>query len=169
LEFKIRDIILTILQLFSDEFSELNITISVIQNDKLLNIDYDSMLVSLYYVIENATKYCCPYTDFKIYFSEETNGFSVVFSMVSISIKDNEVASLVVRGYRSETAKKVHQNGNGIGLYRLKKTLSFNDAELHILPRTNPFTKKSGDILYEVNEFRIHFNNQNNWFSHPTP
>ena len=128
-----------------------------------MNIDYDSLFVSLYYLMDNSIKYCCPNTKYKIIFKQEEDDFSILFIMISIKINDQELKKITTRGYRSETAQKLNVEGNGIGMYRILKTLKLNDAELIITPRCNSYTKKSKDIEYEANEFRIRFKNQKDW------
>lgn len=159
----IRSVFISILQLFTEDFDSNRITISLAACDKLLEIDYDSIFVSLYYIFDNAIKYCHPNTTLKIHFSEEKNSFDVSIKMVSIKIDKCEVEKLSTRGYRSQIAKKVNINGQGIGMYRIKKTLEVNKAELHILPNAFNYTKTHKGIDYEGNQVLIKFNGQQDW------
>lgn len=160
----IRSVILSILQIFIDDFEKKNIEVSLDACEKLLKIDYDSLFVSLYYIFDNAVKYCCPSTKFKIIFKEEKGSFDILIIMISIRIEDSEINKLSIRGYRSDYARLLNNNGHGIGMYRIHKTLKLNDAELVIKPRTNDFKRESRGIKYEANEFRIKFNGQQDWF-----
>ncbi|WP_353146264.1 hypothetical protein [Chryseobacterium sp.] len=161
---KIHKVILSILQIFIDDFEKNKITVSLSASEKLLEIDYDSIFVSLYYIFDNALKYCCPNTDFKIILSEEPQSFDIIFKMVSVKIDDNEIDLLTERGYRSKTAKAVNTQGKGIGMYRIMKTLKYNNAELKITPNSFKFNKTTQNIEYQGNEFRVIFKNQNDWF-----
>ena len=162
--FPIRPIILSILQIFIRDFEKHRIEVSLDACEKSLNIDYDSLFVSLYYLMDNSIKYCCPNTKYKIIFKQEGVDFSILFIMISIKISDYDLQNITTRGYRSETAQKLNNEGNGIGMYRILKTLKLNDAELIITPRCNSYTRKSKDVNYEANEFKIKFNNQKDWF-----
>ena len=153
----IRSVFLSILQLFSEDFETNRIEISLAACEKVLEIDYDSIFVSLYYIFDNAVKYCHPNTTLKIHFSEEKNSFDVSIKMVSIKINDYEIESLSKRGYRSIIAKKININGQGIGMYRIKKTLKLNNAEIEIVPRVSDYTKTKGNLIYEHNQFKIIF------------
>ena len=164
MEYSIREIILSILQIFIDDFEDKNITVSLDACEKRINLDHDSLFVSLYYIFDNAVKYCCPKTDFKIIFKEETDGFSILFIMISVRIEDSEIEKLNIKGYRSENVKQLNKEGNGIGMYRILKTLKFNDATLEILPRANIYNREIGGIKYEANQFKIKFVGQQNWF-----
>lgn len=162
-EHSIRPVVLSILQIFISDFDKKNIQVHLGGTEKSLEIDYDSLFVSLYYIFDNAVKYCCPKTDFKIRFSEEKNSFDIIIKMVSIEIKDSEKKLITERGYRSEVAKKMNTKGLGIGMYRIVKTLKFNNAKLEITPKSFDYSKKHNSVNYEGNEFRIIFSGQNDW------
>lgn len=164
MEHSIRAVILSILQIFIDDFDDHKIEVSLDACERRINIDYDSLFVSLFYLLDNSIKYCCPSTKYKIIFKEEANCFSVLFIMISIKIEKNEVEKLNIHGYRSEAAKQLNKDGNGIGMYRIVKTLKLNNAELEITPKINDFTKKIGGIEYEGNQFKIKFEGQQDWF-----
>jgi hypothetical protein len=164
----VRSIILSILQIFIEDFDHLKIEVSLDAGDvsqRRIEVDDDSLFVSLYYLFDNSIKYCCPDTKYKIIFKEEANCFSVLFIMISIKIQKNEVDKLCVNGYRSDLARQVNKDGNGIGMYRILKTLKLNNAELEITPRINQYTKKNGNVEYEGNLFKIKFMGQQNWFN----
>ncbi|WP_234111796.1 hypothetical protein [Chryseobacterium sp. R2A-55] len=161
----IRSVFISILQLFAEDFESNRIEISLAACERVLEIDYDSLFVSLYYIFDNAVKYCHPNTTLKIHFDEEKSSFNVSIKMVSIKINPSEIDSLSLRGYRSDIAKKININGQGIGMYRIKKTLKINNAEISINPNSFKFNKIHKGLEYEGNEFLIKFNGQQkNWF-----
>ncbi|NUM51267.1 MAG: hypothetical protein HUU48_09135 [Flavobacteriales bacterium] len=163
----IRGLVLSILQIFIDDFEKLKIEVSLdagAASERRLEIDDDSLFVSLFYLLENSLKYCCPNTKYKIIFKDEQDYFSILFIMISIRIEDNEVKKLTEYGYRSETAKSINADGKGIGMHRITKTLKLNNAELEITPRINDYTRQNGKVTYEGNQFKIKFNGQQDWF-----
>ena len=162
-EHSIRNVVLSILQIFISDFDKKSINVHLAGTEKILEIDFDSLFVSLYYIFDNAVKYCCPRTDFKIRFSEEKNSFDIIITMVSIEIKESERKLITERNYRSEFAKKINDKGLGIGMYRIIKTLKFNNATLEIKPRAFGVTKEHKGVKFEGNEFRIVFSGQNKW------
>lgn len=161
---KIRNVILSILQIFIEDFDKKNIEVTLSASDKILEVDFDSIFVSLYFIFDNAIKYCCPNTKFKIILSEEKDTFDIIFRMVSIQIQELEKNLLIERGYRSGIARKLNEKGSGIGMFRILKTLKLNNAELEVNPRAFDYSKTLKDVIYEGNEFRIKFKNQNNWY-----
>jgi hypothetical protein len=163
-EYPIRNTVLAILQIFLDDFDSMKITVGMDACDKQLSFDHDALIVSLYYLFDNAIKYCCQNTDFKIIFKEEPDAFSILFIMISARIEDSEVDKLTLRGYRSENVRQINKEGSGIGMYRILKTLKLNDAILEIVPRVNKFTKQVGSVKYEGNLFKIKFPGQQDWF-----
>ena len=162
---KIRYVILSILQIFIEDFDNKKIEVTLSASDKMLEIDFDSIFVSLYFIFDNAIKYCCPNSKFKIILSEEKDSYDIIFRMVSIQIHEIEKNLLTERGYRSGIAKQMNEKGSGIGMFRILKTLKLNNAELEINPRAFDYSKTLRDVIYEGNEFRIKFKNQNNWFN----
>ncbi len=163
----IRSLVLSILQIFIDDFEKKRIEVSLdagATSERRLELDDDSLFVSLFYLLENSLKYCSSNTKYKIIFKEEHSCFSILFIMISIRIENNEVKKLTDYGYRSETARAINAEGKGIGMYRIIKTLKLNNAELEITPRINDYTRQVGRILYECNQFKIKFYGQQNWF-----
>lgn len=164
----IRPLVLSALQIFMQDFEANKIEVSLDASDvsdKTLNVDYDSLFVSLYYILDNAVKYCCSKTRFKIIFVEEETCFSILFKMVSLKIESTEIERLSTRGYRSTAAIELNKKGQGIGMYRIQKTLKLNDAELEIVPRYFDYAAKIKNICYEGNLFKIKFNGQQSWFA----
>lgn len=164
IDYPIREMVLSILQIFMEDFEERNITVSLDACERRISLDYDSLFVSFYYILDNAIKYCCPRTDFKIIFKEEEDCFAILIIMISVRIEEHEIKKLHSKGYRSDNIKSLNKEGNGIGMYRILKTLKFNNAELEITPRINNFTRKVDDVNYEANQFKIKFVGQQDWF-----
>lgn len=163
----IRGLVLSILQIFIDDFEAKKIEVSLDAgeaSERRFEMDDDSLFVSLFYILENSLKYCCPNTKYKIIFKEESNCFSILFIMVSIRIENNEIEKLTQHGYRGKSAIEINAEGKGIGMYRITKTLKLNGAELEITPRINEYTKKIGNVVYEGNQFKIKFHGKQDWF-----
>jgi K+-sensing histidine kinase KdpD len=163
-KYSIHKVILSVLQIFIADFEKKNITIQLDASDKQLEIEFDSLFVSLFYIFENAIKYCHPRTSFKVIFKEESTFFSICFEMISIKIEKHEIDKITLRGYRSEIAKKMNNEGSGIGMYRIIKTLQLNNCELEIIPKFNTYSQIYKGIQYEGNLFKIKFIGQQNWF-----
>jgi hypothetical protein len=157
IEYSIREIILSILQIFIEDFEAKKIQVSVDSNFTRLFVDYDILFVSLYYILDNAVKYCSNKTKFKIIFKEDGNDFFVLFDMVSLRIEDFEVGKLCQKKFRAQSAKLLTDEGKGIGMNRVLKTLKLNNAEILIKPRVTEYSKTSGKLNYEHNQFILKF------------
>ena len=158
IEYSIRNAILSILQIFIDDFENKKIQVTVDSNFTRLYVDYDILFVSLYYIFDNAVKYCSENTKFKVLFKEKKeNLFLVIFDMVSLRIEENEVEKLCVKKFRAQSAEKLTDAGKGIGMHRVLKTLKLNNAELEIIPRVTPTFKQKNDLKFEHNQFILKF------------
>jgi hypothetical protein len=158
LEYSVRDIILSVLQIFIEDFDEKKITVYVDYNQRRIHIDYEILFVSLFYLFENAVKYCCSHSDFKVIFKEEQNNYIVIFEMMSLRIEDEEVEKLCDKKFRAKSAIALTSNGKGIGMSRILKTLKLNSGELEIVPRITGKSKTRNNLQYELNQFKIKFN-----------
>jgi hypothetical protein len=160
----IKQITLSVLQIFIEDFEGLKITVSVDSTTKMLNVDYDTLFVSLYYLLENAVKYSLRGSKFGIIFKEEPTCFSIIFKMISARIEEHEKNKLCTKNFRAASAILLTNEGKGIGMSRILKTLKMNDAEIEIFPRVTDYQKSANGILYEHNEFKIKFPGQQDWF-----
>ncbi len=166
INYSVRMIILSIMQIFSDDFDKKNIEISLDASpisERRIDIDDDALFVSLFYLFENSLKYCCNNTKYVIFFSEDTDTFSVSFKMISVKINEDEIDKLLEYGYRSNNVKQLNIEGKGIGMFRIVKTLEANNAILKITPRCSTYTKDVGGTIYEANTFTIIFKDQKQW------
>lgn len=165
IEAPIRKVVLSALQIFISDFEEKNIDIHISASSKILSFDNDIFFVSLYYLLENAVKYSAKKTKLKIHFNEEESHFAIEFNMISIPISEEDKIKICNKGYRSKAAKIIDEKGQGLGMYRILKTLKMNDAQLEIIPRASNFNKEISGITYEHNQFIIKFPGQQNWFA----
>ncbi len=158
IEFSIRNVILSILQIFIEDFEKRKIQVTVDACAKRLHIDYDILFVSLYYIFDNALKYCSENSSFKVIFKEKSeNLFLVIFEMLSLRIEDNEINKICQKKFRAESAKLLTDEGKGIGMNRVLKTLKLNNAELEIIPRITTTSKTKNNLVFEHNQFIIKF------------
>jgi hypothetical protein len=157
LELSIKEIILSILQVFIQEFEQRNIIVSIDNNEKRFHVDFEILFVSLFYILENAIKYCCSNSNFKILLKEEHNRFNVIFDMLSLRIEDEEVSKICQKKFRAKSAIELTEDGKGIGMSRVLKTLKLNNAEIEIVPRVTNYTKVKNNLVYEHNQFILKF------------
>lgn len=154
----IRKVIFNLLYIFFPDFTDQFIYINVQENYDRLNIDYESMHVAFYHLIENATKYTMPHSTIEITFSKKTGEYSIDFKMLSLKIENDEKVKILEENYSGTQAKKAGKSGNGIGLHLVNRILQMNGAKLIVLNNVEPkFARFVSGIPYEMNIFRISF------------
>ncbi len=157
LEYSVREAILSILQIFIEDFEDKKIIVSVETDEKRIYIDYEILFVSLFYIFENAVKYCCFNSKFKIIFKQEQNKYAVIFDMLSLRIEDHEIPFICQKKFRAKSAILLSSNGQGIGMSRVLKTLKLNNAELEIKPRVSDYSRVKNDFSYDHNQLILKF------------
>lgn len=159
----IRKAILSIIQIFLKDFKNKEITISLDACNMQIYGEIESLTVSFFFIIENAIKYCLRGKTLKIRFDNDTDGFCVIFDMISTQILPEEINKICELGYRGKSAEKIGEPGMGIGMNRVLKTLDLNDAILEIVPKVDEYSKINGGVTYEHNVFKVKFLGQKQW------
>lgn len=154
----IRKVVLNVLHIFFQDFTDKDVHVRVEDFNDKLQIDYESVHVALYHLIDNATKYIHPGSQLYVNFKVIQNTVTLQFKMVSLEIKDFELKKILNEGYSGDYAKKSGNSGDGIGMSIITKLLALNNAELHIHKDVNPSKRVSENGLnYQVNSFDVLF------------
>lgn len=120
----VRDIIMLTLHRFFYDFNQKDVYVNVEDNYDKVYLNYESFSCSLYYVIENATKYVKPESEMEIKFLENTYEYCIFINMESHYLSEKDRQHIFDEGYSGEIAKENHQNGHGLGMFRARKLLS---------------------------------------------
>jgi K+-sensing histidine kinase KdpD len=121
-------------------------------------LDFETIRVALYHLIDNTSKYILPDTQLRIKFSAGEHKFIVSFEMISMEIKEHELEDIFNEGISGENAKKVKKNGDGLGLPIIKTILKLHHTNLKIFPNLQPsFNSKYDGVNYVRNLFEITF------------
>lgn len=158
IETDLRSFILQVLQIFIDDFDKRQITVSIEANSSRLFFDTELLFVSLFYILDNSTKYCIGNSSLKIIFKEDGDYLDVIFDMISTKIEENELNKIFDNNFRCDMAKKLTSNGEGIGMYRIKKTLNLNNIDISIKPNVSDLIKTKNGISYHHNQILLKFN-----------
>lgn len=152
----IHKVVLNVLHLFFIDFSDNYIDIIVSASTERVYLDYESLHVALYHIIENASKYICPSSKLHISFKRTGPNLTVVFDMVSLKIEDADIEKIFEEGYSGINAIAAEKAGNGIGMNIIIRVLKLNGASLRIRRNVYPsFAKNIDGIPYENNYFEI--------------
>lgn len=156
----IKKVTLNLFHIFFQKFKEIDVFVAFDDNDDYLIFDYESIHVALYHLIDNATKYVLPSSNFHVHFKKLQDDFSIILDMISIRIEPTEKHKLLDDGFSGKVAKHLKKSGDGIGLGRVSKILALNDAELIIQDNVKPNkSKKVGGVWYDNNLFEIRLKN----------
>lgn len=149
----LRTLILNVLHTFFADFTDKSIYIEVSECFEKVNVDYETIQVALYHLIENTLKYTKPVTKVKIDFQTDTDLIKVSFTMLSLYVKENERDLIFQEGYSGEYAKKSKKNGDGIGMWRIKQMIELNGGKINVEFGNSP--EKFMGFEFAYNKFNI--------------
>lgn len=153
---KVHRVLMNILYTFFPDFTEKRVDVHVHDSKEMAYLDYETVHVALYHLLDNAAKYTKMNTDLDVNISLVEDKVLVSFSMLSIVIDDNELDLIYQEGYSGKSAKKLFKSGHGIGMARIKEMLILNSATFNI--------ERKGNIISEnINGFNLQ--HQNNIFT----
>jgi light-regulated signal transduction histidine kinase (bacteriophytochrome) len=151
-------LILTINPFWLD-LAEQNVTIFIDQYHGKANIDYRSISVVLSHIFDNLTKYIMPYSTLYVTFLEQTDTVTVVIVMNSLKVESNELERLFEENYSGCYARKLNLDGDGIGMFVVKKLTELNKGK--VIFEINIDKKGStifNDVPYEKNRISLILN-----------
>lgn len=152
---RIRQVILNVFHTFTSDFEDIGVSMIIHEFNDRVNIDYESIHVAFYHIIHNASKYVKPNSKIIIKFKNEYNVVSIFIEMDSLFIEATEIDDLFKESYSGIHAKRHNKNGDGFGMYSVRKLLDLNKAQIQIIPgREKTVLNK---IEYSKNLFRIDF------------
>lgn len=129
--FNLKTVVLNVLHTFFSDFSDKNIYVDVADFYEKVKIDYETIQVALYHLIENALKYSRPNSSISIEFDSDDNNIHAKFFMSSIYIKEEERDLIFKEGYSGEIARKMKKSGDGIGMWRIKQMMELNGGSFY--------------------------------------
>lgn len=142
------------LQSFWIEFVQHKIEIKIgTSYDKVL-IDYPSFSVVLGHIFDNAVKYSCPNYPFNISFEADRDNVSIIFDMISIVVKEDEIEKIYTEEYSGEYAVQANMHGYGLGMFYVKRLTEMNGGTINFIPSSNIVITYNG-IPYAKNKIVI--------------
>ena len=129
--FSIKNILLNVLHTFFADFSEKHIYVEVGEFYNKVKVDYETIQIAFYHLIENALKYSKPNSKIYIDFEDKTQEFLIKFKMTSTYIKPSERELIFTEGFSGDIAKKMGKSGDGIGMWRIKQMMQLNSGDFY--------------------------------------
>ena len=151
----IQKVIMNVLHTFFTDFSDNGIYVEVGDFFKKVYIDYESIQVALYHVIENASKYAMPHRNISILFAEREKHVDVSFKMMSLYISDDEIEKIFEEGYSGRVAYSCGLHGDGIGMWRINQMMKLNNGDVKV--RNGHDKVYSDGKTYASNEIILSF------------
>jgi K+-sensing histidine kinase KdpD len=110
-------------------------------------------------VQDNATKYVMPDSELFVAFIVDDRKLKVIFDMFSLPIPDDELPRIGEEGFSGSVPQSLGLAGHGLGMFRAKRLLAANDAEILIKPDIAPNrATKRGGTEYRENQIIIILN-----------
>lgn len=153
----IKKVILNILHTFFVDFTNNDIYVHVSDYNGRVIIDYESIQVALYHLIENASKYTMPNSNINIMFVENGKEVDVSFQMTSLHIENDEKEKIFIEGYSGKAACNCNLNGDGIGMWQISQMVRLNSGKVTIIcsqdiVRNNGRPYSNNEIILTLNK-----------------
>ena len=158
IEFKnhpIQKVLMNVLHTFFVDFTNNNIFVEVDNYYGDVRIDYETIQVAIYHLIENASKYTKPETNILIQFKDYDDEVEVSFMMTSLFVEHDEVEKIFEEGYSGKAARQSKQSGDGIGMWRINQMLNINKGSVKFINGRNKFF--SNGVTYGENQIILKF------------
>ena len=151
----IRKVLLNILHTFFVDFTNNNIFVDVDNYYGRVLIDYETIQVALYHLIENASKYTKPDTTILIKFRDISSLVEISFTMMSLFVEEDETDKIFTEGYSGKLATRFELKGDGIGMWRIKQMMNLNRGSIKFVNGKNRFM--SNGMIYGENVILLTF------------
>jgi signal transduction histidine kinase len=140
---------------FFQDFQNSGITVRQWPSETRVKLDYETFSVALYYILENATKYCSHGSQINVRF-ENREGLALLFEMTSLRVEEDEAERIFEEHYSGKTARAMRMNGLGIGMYLAKRLLALGGIGVRFIPGA-PLPSGLKDAGYAHNTIEIRF------------
>jgi len=142
---------------FFPDFTDASVKVNINKTNINVKLDYDTFQVAIYHVIENSVKYTKPHSELDVFVYKEGNEIKIKFSMVSLSINEEEEKLIFNEGYSGLSAIKFDKNGSGIGMPRTRQLLTYSNATISLVTKRSEDNETWIGFNYHRNEFIITF------------
>jgi len=152
----IHKVLILTLNPFWLDLVEQNVNINIDQYHGTVTIDYKSVSVVLSHIFDNMSKYIMPHSNLHISFKEDLENVVIKMEMTSLKIEPTEIDNIFTENYSGTWAKKLDLDGDGIGMYVVRKLAKLNKGNVYFeINYDNKSTIFLDNVPYENN--RIYF------------
>jgi K+-sensing histidine kinase KdpD len=129
---EIHRVILNVANYFFQDFADQQIRLVIESSNVKLRLDYESMQVALYHILDNAAKYSLASSEVRVTFKDDGD-FIVCFEMTSLAVAGHERAKVLLDGFSGDQAKSASKAGQGLGMSLIADLLRLNNAALEAI------------------------------------
>ncbi len=151
----IQKVLMNVLHTFFVDFTNNGIFVEVENYYGKVLIDYETIQVALYHLIENASKYAKPETNILIQFGEKGSNVTITITMTSLFVEEEETEKIFIEGYSGKNAQELGLNGDGIGMWRINQMMLLNKGSIKFNSGTTRIISEG--IVYGENQIILNF------------
>lgn len=133
----IHKVLILTLNPFWLDLAEQQVTINIQPFYEKVFIDYRSVSVSLSHIFDNAAKYIMPHSDINISFENSGDEVVIKLNMMSLKVEPEELSKIFDESNSGKWAKKLDLNGDGVGMFMVKKLIEMNDGSVEFIANYN--------------------------------
>ena len=149
--YTIHKIFMLILNTYWDALRDKSVTVRVGQCEERVHVDYDIIAASLVHLLDNTVKYILPGSRIDVSFRVKYESVELTLDMISVRIRESELHRLTEEGFSGMEPRKIGRQGDGRGLYLVRRLLSLTGAELRI--------ERDCNIERRINRVGVDFEN----------
>ena len=138
------------------DFIDKKISVNMDKCDGMMNFDYKSMSSILCHIFDNATKYVAHDSEFKITVIEHSCHHNIIFDMISLRVKKDELEKIFEYGFSSNYSERLGYAGEGVGMNVIKNLSELNGFKLNFENNVDPSKSINKlNIPFEHNKLTI--------------
>lgn len=137
---------------------ENKIPISIEPFNEPVKVDFESVQVALFYVMDNIVKYTKPQTRLEISFNKqkERKEIEVIFKTRSLYVEKSEETKIFENSFSGKQAIQCKKNGSGVGMFAAKEMLKLSNARIDFISSDENLEHTLGRV-YSDNKVVITF------------
>lgn len=153
--YSFRDVIFLVAQPFFEDFHKKKVWFAIDEFDKKAYFDFETIFSALYHIIGNATKYVEHGTRVEVSFSEYENYYIANFAMSSYHLYEEDVQHMFEEGYSGKLAIEYNDAGQGLGMYRAKLFVEWNNGVINMIAGNTTKTLEEKNYSNNVIELKL--------------
>lgn len=132
--YKVHRVFMNTAYKFYEDFSALGISLKVGDSYDEVLVDFESISVVLFHLLDNAAKYAYPNSTIEVSFlrAADTKTTSIVIQMTSVAVEENEKKEIHLEGRSGIHAIKLGRSGKGFGMSIAADIMCKTDLHLDI-------------------------------------